>query len=87
MDPVIGTLLGALVLKEPVTSYFLGGSILIFGGILLAEGRLHYHRFAESMFVQSVQKTITNVEDKVENGQKKLERNKHEILASLFGKK
>jgi drug/metabolite transporter (DMT)-like permease len=86
MDPVIGTVLGALILKEPVTSYFLGGSILIFGGILLAEGRLQYHRFAESLFVQSVQKTITTVEDKVEHQQKKMERNKHEILASIFGK-
>lgn len=43
LDPVVGTAMGAMLLKEPVTGYFVLGSVFIFGGILAAEGRLpHY---------------------------------------------
>lgn len=43
LDPVVGTILGALLLKEPITGLFVLGAILIFGGIFVAEGRLpHY---------------------------------------------
>ena len=51
IDPVIGTVLGALVLHEPINSYFIWGSILIFGGILIAEKRLHYHKFQPAWFM------------------------------------
>jgi drug/metabolite transporter (DMT)-like permease len=45
IDPVVGTVLGVLLLKEPVTSYFLFGAVFIFIGIFVAEGRLNYHPF------------------------------------------
>jgi drug/metabolite transporter (DMT)-like permease len=45
VDPVVGTVMGALLLHEPITVPFLLGSVLIFGGIFLAEGRIHYHPF------------------------------------------
>lgn len=45
IDPVIGTILSFFVLQEPITSYFIAGSLLIFGGIFIAEGHLHYHPF------------------------------------------
>lgn len=45
IDPVIGTILAYVLLHEPITLPFLAGSALIFGGIFLAEGRLHYHPF------------------------------------------
>jgi len=45
IDPVIGTVLGVVLLKEPLTSYFLLGALLIFGGIFIAEGRLNYIPF------------------------------------------
>lgn len=43
IDPIAGSVLSVLILKEPVTGFFLLGSLLIFSGIGLAEGRLHYH--------------------------------------------
>ncbi|MBU1326756.1 DMT family transporter [Patescibacteria group bacterium] len=43
IDPVVGTVLAFFLLKEPITPPFVVGSFLIFGGIFLAEGRLHYH--------------------------------------------
>jgi drug/metabolite transporter (DMT)-like permease len=43
IDPVIGTVLGFFLLHEPITIPFIVGSFLIFGGILIAEGRIvHY---------------------------------------------
>lgn len=43
IDPIIGTILAHFILHEPITAPFLAGSALIFGGIGIAEGRLHYH--------------------------------------------
>lgn len=43
IDPVVGTVLGALLLHEPITTWFIVGAGFIFSGIFLAEGRLHYH--------------------------------------------
>lgn len=43
IDPIAGTILSYFWLKEPLTVPFLIGTILIFGGIFIAEGRLHYH--------------------------------------------
>ncbi len=45
IDPVAGTLLAFFLLHEPITTPFIMGAILIFGGIGLAEGHLHYHPF------------------------------------------
>lgn len=43
IDPVAGGLLAYFMLHEPITPYLIAGSVLIFGGIFVAEGRLHYH--------------------------------------------
>ncbi|MCL4360569.1 DMT family transporter [Patescibacteria group bacterium] len=47
IDPVVGTVLATILLHEPVTKLFLLGTVLIFGGIYAAEGRLHYHPFGK----------------------------------------
>ncbi len=43
VDPIVGTVLASLLLHEPITLPFLLGAVFIFGGIFIAEGRLHYH--------------------------------------------
>ena len=43
IDPVIAILIAMPLLREYPTIYFLIGSILVFGGIFLAEGRMHWH--------------------------------------------
>ena len=43
IDPVVGTILAYYLLHEAITAPFIIGALLIFGGIFLAEGRLHYH--------------------------------------------
>jgi drug/metabolite transporter (DMT)-like permease len=43
VDPVITILIARPLLGETVTSTFFLGSVLIFFGIFIAEGRLHYH--------------------------------------------
>lgn len=45
IDPIVGTILAFFILHEPITMPFVAGAILIFGGIGIAEGRLHYHPF------------------------------------------
>lgn len=47
IDPVVGTILAFLLLHEPITWPFVLGTVFIFGGIFLAEGRLHYHPFGK----------------------------------------
>lgn len=43
LDPIVGTILGTVLLKEPITGLFLLGALFIFGGIFVAEGHLpHY---------------------------------------------
>lgn len=43
IDPVVATLIAIPLLGEKITTPFLLGTILIFLGIAVAEGRLHYH--------------------------------------------
>ncbi len=43
IDPIAGTVLAYFMLHEPITLPFLIGSVLIFGGIFIAEGRINYH--------------------------------------------
>lgn len=45
IDPVVGTVLAFFMLHEPITTPFIIGALCIFGGISIAEGRLHYHPF------------------------------------------
>lgn len=43
IDPVAAVLIAALLLDEYPNLYFIFGSFLVFGGIYLAEGRIHWH--------------------------------------------
>ncbi len=43
IDPVVAVLIAAPLLGEYPTFYFFLGSLLIFGGIFLAEGRINWH--------------------------------------------
>lgn len=45
LDPLTATVIAIPLLGESVTSIFLIGSAFIFGGIAIAENRLHYHPF------------------------------------------
>lgn len=43
IDPIVGLLLGMLLLSEYPTIYYGVGALLVFIGIFIAERRLHYH--------------------------------------------
>lgn len=43
IDPVIAVLIAAPLLHEYPTVHFFLGAILVFGGIFIAEGRIHWH--------------------------------------------
>lgn len=45
IDPVIAVLIAMPLIHEYPTSYFFIGTLLVFGGIFLAEGRIHWHPF------------------------------------------
>lgn len=45
IDPIIAVLIAIPLLGEYPNLYFFLGSIFVFGGIYLAEGRIHYHPF------------------------------------------
>lgn len=45
IDPVAAVIVAAPLLGEYPQTYFFLGSILVFGGIYLAEGRIHWHPF------------------------------------------
>ena len=45
IDPIAGTVLSFFLLHEPITTPFVIGTICIFLGIYIAEGRIHYHPF------------------------------------------
>jgi drug/metabolite transporter (DMT)-like permease len=80
IDPVVGTVAGTLLLHEPITVPFLGGAILIFGGIFLAEGRIHYHPIRKLIMLG---KTVENaIAPPIPH--RRLEKKK--VLASIFEK-
>lgn len=43
IDPMVAILIAIPLLGEIPTATFLVGSLLVFGGIYIAEGRIHYH--------------------------------------------
>ncbi len=45
IDPIAGVLIAVPLLGETITWEFVVGSLLIFGGIWVAEHRIHYHPF------------------------------------------
>ncbi len=60
IDPIAGSILAVLILHEPITGLFLLGSTFIFGGIFLAEGRLHYHPFHKLRTIQEKAPDVTS---------------------------
>lgn len=47
VDPIAGVLVAAPLIHEYPNVFFIAGSILVFVGIFIAEGRLHYHPVQE----------------------------------------
>ena len=45
VDPIATALVAIPLLNEEITFYYLLGSLLVFAGIFIAEGRIHYHPF------------------------------------------
>jgi len=45
IDPVIAIIIARPLLGETISSTFLIGSVLVFVGIFISEGRIHYHPF------------------------------------------
>jgi drug/metabolite transporter (DMT)-like permease len=56
IDPIVGTVLSFIMLGEPITRYFIIGSIGIFIGIFIAEGRIHYHPWQKILKINQVLK-------------------------------
>ncbi len=82
LDPVVGTILGAVLLKEPITGLFLLGAILIFAGIGVAEGRLHYP--AGTLAPAKAKPAAPSVPLSTDETPKKVD--KQEALKRIFGK-
>ncbi len=83
IDPVAGTILSYFLLHEPITAPFLAGSVFIFGGILVAEGRLHYHPIHRLILLGKPVKTEI---PSVSLAKPAKPPDKREVLASLFQK-
>jgi drug/metabolite transporter (DMT)-like permease len=45
IDPIVTVMIAIPLLGETITMTFLLGALLVFAGIFIAEGRLHYHPF------------------------------------------
>lgn len=83
LDPIVGTAMGAVLLKEPVTGFFLLGSVLIFGGILIAEGHLpHYpiHKLRKPKEQREAIETTEAQPSRISTA------NKRDILKQIFSK-
>lgn len=86
VDPIIGTILGALLLHEPITTPFILGAALIFGGIYIAEGHIHYHPIRKLIILgKPVKEAPIPVIPPLGAEKKRL--NKKLVLASIFEKK
>lgn len=83
IDPIAGTILAYFLLHEPITGPFILGSVLIFGGILVAEGRLHYHPIRKLILLGKPVKTDIPAVTVLKSPKPP---NKKEVLASLFQK-
>lgn len=51
IDPVIAVLIAVPLLQESITSLFLLGSLFVFMGIFIAEGRIHYHPLKQLLLI------------------------------------
>lgn len=86
VDPIVGTILGAALLHEPITTPFVLGAILIFGGIFVAEGRIQHYPIRKIWLLgQPVHKVpIPVITGDSTPPSKKLDKKK--VLASIFEK-
>jgi O-acetylserine/cysteine efflux transporter len=87
IDPIVGTIAGTLLLHEPITIPFLGGAILIFGGIYLAEGHIQYHPIRKLILLgKPIEKAaIPIIPQSTIHPHTRVK--KREVLASIFEKK
>ena len=85
IDPISGTILAYFLLHEPITGYFILGTALIFGGIFIAEGRLHYHPFNKlrSITIKVPPAVITTPVENTPVPKKKV----RSVIAGIFDKK
>jgi len=86
IDPVAGTILGYFLLHEPISVPFLLGAILIFGGIFVAEGRIHYHPIQKFMLLGQKVEEIPVPVVPPPTEVKTTRVNKKKVLASIFQK-
>ncbi|OGG35764.1 hypothetical protein A2363_03505 [Candidatus Gottesmanbacteria bacterium RIFOXYB1_FULL_47_11] len=86
VDPIVGTVLGAIVLHEPITGPFVLGALLIFGGIFVAEGRIQHYPIRKIILLgQPVHKIpVPVMSGDSAAPAKKLDKKK--VLASIFQK-
>ncbi|KKP66516.1 MAG: hypothetical protein UR68_C0012G0002 [Candidatus Roizmanbacteria bacterium GW2011_GWA2_35_19] len=59
IDPVVAIIIAIPLLHEYPNIFFIAGSVLVFGGIFFAEGRLHWHPFHKLKSQSSNLKTTT----------------------------
>lgn len=81
LDPIVGTVMGAVLLSEPITGYFILGSVLIFGGIVIAEGHIpHYPLYKfRSVHAQKEIETVASVPSP-----SRAPVNKRDVLRNIF---
>ncbi len=61
IDPVIAIIIAIPLLNEYPNFYFFVGSILVFGGILFAEKRIHWHPLHKLKLQMTNDNSITNI--------------------------
>lgn len=85
LDPIVGTVMGAVLLHEPITRPFILGTILIFGGIAVAEGRLHHP--ATSLVRKKESKPAAPPPEPAPPPETPEKRDRHEVLKTIFSHK
>lgn len=83
LDPIVGTVMGAVLLREPITGYFVLGAVLIFGGILIAEGHLPHYPIHK---LRTPREVKTEVEMIVPFATHTSTANKREVIKQIFSK-
>jgi drug/metabolite transporter (DMT)-like permease len=64
IDPIVAVMIAAPLLGELPSVYYFLGTVLVFGGIYFAEGRINYHPFY--LFIKKQSAPIINVLHKLE---------------------
>ncbi len=87
IDPVIGAILAYFMLHEPITTNLIIGSIGIFGGIFIAEGRINYHPILTFFHLKdvSLEPKVTIIHASIHPSVTASHRK--EVLSKLFSKR